>query len=61
VRHPVVDERDVRLRLPDVRDRRHAVAGPAHDLEPLALEEVGDGCHERGMIVRDEAATWTVH
>ena len=61
VRHPVVDERDVGLRLLDVGDCGHAVAGAADDIEALALEEVRHGCDERGMVVRDDAAVCAAH
>ena len=40
MRHPVVDERQVRMALPHAGDRGDTVSRLTDDLEALALEEV---------------------
>ena len=58
-RHPVVDQRDVGLRLDREAHGAAAVRCRADDLEPVLREVAADGGRQGRMVVGDEAA-WIV-
>jgi hypothetical protein len=60
-RHPQVEQRDPRPQALDLRQRLVAVRRAPGDADSLALEVVGDGFQDRGVVVGDETGDGGVH